>query len=149
MDTQIATPQAVRDFIDARNALFRAIDFDHARGVSANEIARMATPAISRPIVLSYLTAKQLHTDALNALRTARLEGPFGIAITGQIGRGSRTVHLALTYDPQEIEEKPDTLVTRATDALRAAGIDIRLPEGWNSVTDALWDGEPVPLHRT
>ncbi|MEU4806902.1 hypothetical protein [Actinosynnema sp. NPDC023587] len=149
MDTQIATPQAVRDFIDARNALFRAIDFDHAQGISANEIARVATPAISRPIVLSYLTAKQLHTDARNALRTAGLEGPFGIGITGQVGRGSRTVHLVLAYDPQEIDQQPDTLVTQVTDTLRTADIDIRLPEGRNSIADALWDGEPVPLHRT
>ncbi|MFD7656807.1 hypothetical protein ACFV4N_22790 [Actinosynnema sp. NPDC059797] len=149
MDPQIATPQAVKEFINARRALFRAIDFDHARDVSADEIAHMASTAMSRPIVLSYLAAKNLHTDARNALRTAKLEGPFGVEITGKIGCGSRTVQLTLAYDPREIDQEPENLVTRAVDALRTADIDTETPQEYDSITDALWDGKPVPLHRS
>ncbi|MGM1058961.1 hypothetical protein [Saccharothrix sp. Mg75] len=149
MTADQATPQAVQDFINARDALFRAIDFDHARGVGANEIARAAASAISRPTVLSYLAATRLHTDARDALRAAGLEGPFGIEITGRFGRESRIVLLVLACDPDEIEQDPDTLVARAADALRDAGIDIDRPEQRGSLRDALWDGEALRLRRS
>src|SRR4051812_38227896 len=61
MDAQIfpASPDATREFLDARRAVFRAIALDHKSGVSANRIADMVSGAISRPVVLAYLTAEQ------------------------------------------------------------------------------------------
>ncbi|WNV85067.1 hypothetical protein [Umezawaea sp. Da 62-37] len=142
-----ATPQAVQAFLDERQGLFRAFDHDLKHGVSANEIARMAAPAVSRPVVLAYLNAKELAADVHRILRSARLEGIFGADITGEIGRGARVVHLTLVVDPQEIERDQDTLVMHLADILLPEGIRLDTPEQ-SSIAEALWDGESVRLRR-
>lgn len=142
-----ATPLAVQAFLDERQGLFRAFDHDFKHGVSANEIARMAAPAVSKPVVLAYLNAKELAADVHRILQSARLDGIFGADITGEIGRGARVVRLTLVVDPQEIERDQDTLVAHLVDVLVTEGIRLDGPEQ-GPIPEALWGGEPVRLRR-
>lgn len=146
--THLATPQATRNFLDERKALFRAFDHDLKQGVGVNEIARMAADAFSRPVVLAYLNAKKLAADAQGILRAARLDGTFGAEVTGEVGRGAREVRITLVVDPQEIEQDQDILVTHLTEALLAEGIQLDTPEE-NSTAETLWDGGTVQLRRS
>lgn len=149
VDIEPATPQAAENFAAARRELFRAIDFDVDRGASANRIAEWAHPAVSRPVVHGYVAARKLRASAHQVLREAGLNGPFGVDITGQIGRGSRTVRLVLAADPVEIEHDPEDLVALAGAALDAKNIELVVPVGHDSAVSALWEGEGVPLRRT
>ncbi|MFC6094802.1 hypothetical protein [Saccharothrix lopnurensis] len=149
MDIDPATPHAAQEFIDARARLFRAIDFDIRRGVSGNRIADWAASAVSRPIVQSYVAAAKLRADAHGLVKKAGLDGPLGVDITGEIGRGSRTVLLVLTADPAEIDQDPGDLVARATAAFNEKNIAIGVPEEHDSVVSALWEGDGAPLRRT
>ncbi|MFC6093918.1 hypothetical protein [Saccharothrix lopnurensis] len=149
MDIDPATPHAAQELVNARAELFRAIDFDIRRGVSGNRIADWAASAVSRPIIQSYVAAVKLRADAHGRLRKARLDRPFGVEITGEIGRGSRTVLLVLAVDPTEIDQDPGDLVARATAALNADNIAIVVPEEHDSAVAALWKGEGTPLRRT
>lgn len=144
----LASRDAAREFLDARRALFRAIDFDHNNGVSANMIADLVAPAISRPIVLSYLAAERLRRDSRDALRASGLGGSVEAGVTGEIGRGARVVYLALALDPQEFTtDESDTLLGRVVAALDSAGIELVDP-GDDSLHAAFWDGEQLPLRR-
>ncbi|WP_328457421.1 hypothetical protein [Amycolatopsis sp. NBC_00438] len=143
-----ASPDATREFLDARRAVFRAIDSDHKRGVSANRIADMVSGAISRPIVLAYLTAEQLRRDAREAVRAAQLEEKVNVGATGEIGRGARVVYVALTADPGDLtDEDSASLFTRVADALRSAGIALARP-GDDVTAEAFRDGRQIPLRR-
>lgn len=122
-------------------------DIEFFGGVSANEIARMAAPAVSRPVVLAYLNAKELAADVPRILRSARLDGIFGADITGEIGWGARVVRLTLVVDPQEIERDRDTVVAHLVGVLLAEAIRLDPPER-GSIAEALWKGEPVRLRR-
>ncbi|OLR92600.1 hypothetical protein [Actinokineospora bangkokensis] len=147
MDTDPATPQALAEFRAAREALFRAFDHDLRQGRSANEIARMAQGTVSRPVVLAYLTAKRVAADVRRMLRSAGLDGLFGAEITGETGRGAREVCVMLVVDPREVVDDRDSVVARLVDLLRAN--NLRLDAPWRgSLAEALWDGEPVRLHR-
>jgi hypothetical protein len=144
----LASPDAAREFLDARRGLFRAIDFDHNNGVSANMIADLVAPAISRPIVLSYLAAERLRRDARDALRANGLGGSVEAGVTGEIGRGGRVVYLALALDPLEFTtDEADTLLSRVVAALDPAGIELVDP-GDGSIRDVFWDGEQIPVRR-
>jgi hypothetical protein len=146
--TSLASPDAAREFLDARRGVFRAIDVDHQRGVSANKIADMVAPAISRPVVLAYLTAKQLRQDARDAVREAQLDERVDIAVTGEIGRGARVVYLTTAVDPREFTaEEAAALLGRVTDALRSAGI--ALVDTADGVSgESFRNGEQIQLGR-
>jgi len=144
----LASSDAAREFLDARRGLFRAIDFDHNNGVSANMIADLVAPAISRPIVLSYLAAERLRRDARDALRANGLDGSVEAGVTGEIGRGARVVYLALALDPLEFTtDESDTLLSRVVAALDPADIELVDPAD-GSIHDVFWDGEQIPLRR-
>lgn len=150
MDAQTfpASPDATREFLDARRAVFRAIDFDHKRGVSANRIADMVSGAISRPIVLAYLTAEQLRRDARDAVCAAQLGELVDVGATGEIGRGARVVYVKPSVDPDALTgEEAVSLLGRVVDALRPAGI-VLARTGDGVTTKAVWDGEEIPLSR-
>jgi hypothetical protein len=144
----LASPDAAQEFLDARRGLFRAIDFDHNNGVSANMIADLVAPAISRPIVLSYLAAERLRRDTRDALRTNGLGDSVESGVTGEIGRGARVVYLALALDPLEFTtDESDTLLSRVVAALDPAGIEL-VDSDDGSTHDAFWDGEQIPVRR-
>lgn len=143
-----ASPDAAREFLDARRRLFRAIDFDRNNGVSANMIADLVAPAISRPIVLSYLAAERLRREAREALCANGLDGSVEVDVTGEIGRGARVVYLALALDPLGFTtDESDTLLSRVAAALDPAGIELIEPDD-GSTHDAFRDGEQIPVRR-
>jgi hypothetical protein len=150
MDAQIfpASPDATREFLDARRAVFRAIALDHKSGVSANRIADMVSGAISRPVVLAYLTAEQLRRDAHDAVRVAQLDEMVDVGATGEVGRGARIVYVTPAADPRELTtEDSASLLSRVVDALRPAGIALART-GDDGTTAAFRHGEEIPLGR-
>jgi hypothetical protein len=155
MDAQIfpASPDATREFLDARRAVFRAIALDHKSGVSANRIADMVSGAISRPVVLAYLTAEQLRRDAHDAVRVAQLDEMVDVGATGEVGRGARIVYVTPAADPRELTtEDSASLLSRVVDALRPAGIALARTgddgTGDDGTTAAFRHGEEIPLGR-
>src|SRR4051812_20067845 len=125
-ESMLACPDAVQEFLDARRGLFRAIDFDHNNGVSANKIADLVAGAVSRPVVLAYLAAERLRRDAREALRATGLVGSVDVGATGEVGRGARVVYVALALDPQEVaDDDSDTLLGRLAEALRPVDIEL------------------------
>lgn len=144
----LATPDAVREFLDARRGMFRAIDADHDNGVPATRIADTVAPALDHARVLDYLAAKQLGTDARTALRAARWDGFVDIAVAAQDGRGTRVASVTLAWGIEEFtDDEAQALPDRLRQALNTAGIQLEAGEDASTI-EAFWDGEPIPLRR-
>jgi hypothetical protein len=118
---------ALESYVNARRALLDAMLADHRGGTSANDIARAAAAAWSRPVTLDYLSAWDRHARARDALAAAGLDGYVDVRTTGDTA-GPRRVRLQIACDPADME--PDTwraLPDRIVAALMGAGV------GWTS----------------
>lgn len=145
--TYLHTSAAVEEYLRVREDLFLAMRTDRSNGIAANEIARTAAGTYSQPVIVEYLSGIELCDDARAALRGAGLDHCAGVRSTGA-GRAPRTVLLALTCEPAQLEAAeryslPDRLVR----ALRNAGIGPR-PAGTSAVAHLLYSGEEVRLVR-
>lgn len=150
-DAQLHTPEAVRDYLAARAALFRAFEADHRNGVSGNRIADMAAPAYSRPVLQQYFATLKLREDAHEALKAADLLRVVDVQVTGPVGQGSRRAYVMLARDPAEFgsTQALTDLIGCVLDTLAGAGITTTAPpEGYATVVDAIADGEEVTVRR-
>lgn len=143
---RLASPDAVRDLVNAQKGFARAIRFDHENGVSANEIADMVAPVLSRPPLLAYLAAERLRSDVVAALKNAGVAG-LGAGVTGVMGARSRRVYVTLTVDPREVDGDATTLYGALTAALAAERIHVD-PDADDGAAQRLWDGEELPVRR-
>lgn len=144
------TPDAVRDFLAARDNLFRAFQADHRNGVSGNRIAEMAAGTFSRPVLQDYFATLKLRDDALDALKKANLVGVVDVGVTGPVGQGSREVYALLARDPAEFSSPAQLteLVGRSLEVLAAAGVTVLHYTNRAAVAAALVTGTEVTLGR-
>ncbi|WP_369207946.1 hypothetical protein [Streptomyces sp. PU-14G] len=141
------TRDAVEEYLRVREDLFRAMCTDRHNGVAAQEIARTAAGTYSSPVILEYLSCVELRDDARAALRRAGLDRCVGVRSTGA-GGGPRTVLLAATRDPAELEDEDRrTLPERVATALGNAGIRLETGDR-TSLAGMLHGGEEVRLRR-
>lgn len=142
MTELLATPDAAREFITARRNLLEAMKFDRENGVSANDIARMAVGAISRPVVLRILSVEQQVADARKALRERGLDPHVDVGVAGGSGGwGAAYAYVLNATDFGVFPELKPTLFSDVVAALNSAGLTTG-----DATEQALWDGERIPI---
>ncbi|MFE4514740.1 hypothetical protein ACFRMQ_11190 [Kitasatospora sp. NPDC056783] len=146
MSTRYETPPAVDNYLGARRALIDAMRADQKGGVSANDIARMAMAAWSRPITLDYLKTWELRDDVQTLIEQAGLKSYVDVAATGAAS-GAREVRLIIVCDP--VETPPEEwagLPGRIGELLAASEITWAFPEGEELPLTALLDDQEYVL---
>jgi len=94
---------ALANYINARRTLLDAMLTDFRSGTSANDIARTASAAWSRPITLDYLNAWDRAARARDALAAAGLGDFVDVRTTGDTA-GPRQALLQVACDPSDME---------------------------------------------
>ncbi|MFH8257579.1 hypothetical protein [Streptomyces roseolus] len=122
---------ALGSYGNARRALLEAMLADFRAGASANDIARVASPAWSRPVTLDYLNAWDRADRAREALKAAGLSGYVDVHTVGDLA-GARGVELRISCDP--LDMGPDTWQNLPN---RIAGALIGARLGWTVAGEA------------
>ncbi len=125
--TAPSTPDAVKELLAAQQQLLRAIEFDVAHGVSANQIARSCAPIASRPVVLDFIQVLERHAAIRAQLQAAGLDRYVATRLVGQFGHDRRRIEMTLGLDPAELDlDEPEALFARINSALGKIGIIAR-----------------------
>ncbi|MEV7122215.1 hypothetical protein [Kitasatospora griseola] len=144
------TTTALRRLARANRDAARAMAQDFQEGTSANEIARRAKAAFSRPVVLEMIKAElaiQELRDAVHAVDT-----PFGNLYRHvRMHNTGRFVTVAMPGIPGMTPRLGDHLTVRAVKTITAAGLRLRPLSDYPSDTDpafVLRCGDAVEVYK-
>ncbi|MGW4803387.1 hypothetical protein [Kitasatospora sp. NPDC004272] len=115
------TSAAARKLERAKQALYDAMAADVRDGVSANEVARRASPTLSRPVVLGVLRARAIYDAAEAALADTLAREWVQIVLVDRA--------VALSLDPRTagLSVRNQDVIARMTlKSLELAGLSLR-----------------------
>ena len=97
----------IANFIGSRSTMYRTAEaLDKAGVMSRNEIADMMAQVSSRPTILDYLRTRRAVTAVTEDLRTAGLDGTFGVSGPGPHRPQANPLTLAMSVSPSDVEDQ-------------------------------------------
>ncbi|WP_335989834.1 hypothetical protein [Glycomyces sp. MUSA5-2] len=117
------TPVDIANYLGERRNLFLALVADLRNGYGVNEIAQMAAPALSRPVVQEHLACVRLKEAAVSVLAGAEIGEWLDVSYPEDGSRRPRKVLMQLGGFTEEHDIDETLLSRKAIKVLESAGI--------------------------